>query len=223
MMKVVLIGAGGHGRDVLDVIDACNRIEERYEPLGFVVDPQYGTPGTIINDKPILGGFDWLERHAGEIHVTCAVGPSHHRYQLVQRAAALNCRFINLIHPSVIMTRWITLGEGVVIMAGCILTNQIQIGSHVHVNVDCTVGHNAVLQDFATLSPGVHISGNVTVGAGCFVGTGANIIEKLTLGEWSILGAGSAIVRNVPPNATVVGVPGKVIEDRRPGWHLSSR
>jgi sugar O-acyltransferase (sialic acid O-acetyltransferase NeuD family) len=220
MKKVVIIGAGGFGREVLDIIDACNEMEDTYEPLGFVVDPQYGAAGVMINEKPILGSFDWLEKHAHEILVTCGVGPSHLRYQLVQRARALNCRFVNMIHPSAIMTRWITLGQGVVITAGCILTNQIQIGDHVHVNLDCTVGHNAVLQDFVTLSPGVHVSGNVTLQTGCYVGTGANIIEKLTLGEWSIVGAGSAIVGNVPANSTVVGIPGKVIKERQPGWHL---
>jgi len=205
---------------VLDIIDACNQVEEIYEPLGFIVDPQYSAPGTIINNKPILGGFDWLEKHADEIYVTCAVGPSHLRYQLIQRATELNCRFINLIHPSAIMTHWITLGEGVVITAGCIMTNQIQIGNHVHVNLDCTVGHNAILQDFVTLAPGVHVSGNVTLGTGCYVGTGANIIEKLKIGDWSIIGAGSAIIGNILPNTTVVGIPGKVIKEREPGWHL---
>ena len=217
MDKVVIIGAGGFGREVLDVIDACNQVRETYEPLGFIVDPQYGAPGTIINEKPILGGFDWLEAHARDVEVICAVGPSHLRYQLIQRARSINCRFFNLIHPSAILTRWVTLGEGVVITAGCILTNQIQIGSHVHVNLDCTIGHDAILQDFVTLSPGVHVSGNVTLGTGCYVGTGANLLEKLEVGNWSMIGAGSVVIGNVPADSTVVGVPGKVVKTREPG------
>jgi sugar O-acyltransferase (sialic acid O-acetyltransferase NeuD family) len=220
MKKIVIIGAGGFGREVLDVIDACNQADEIYEPLGFIVDPQYGTPGTLINNKPILGGFDWLEKHVDDVYVTCGVGPSHLRYQLIQRAIAVNCRFINLIHPSTIITRWVTMGQGVIITAGCILTNQIKIGSHVHLNLDCTIGHDVVLQDFVTLAPGVHVSGNVTLGLGCYVGTGANIIEKLQVGDWSIIGAGSAIVKSIPPNTTVVGIPGKIIKERQPGWHL---
>jgi sugar O-acyltransferase (sialic acid O-acetyltransferase NeuD family) len=221
MKKIVIIGAGGFGREVLDVIDACNQVDEIYEPLGFVVDPQYGTPGTLINDKSILGGFDWLEKHTDDVYVTCGVGPSHLRYQLIQRATAINCRFINLIHPSAIVTRWVTMGEGIIITAGSILTNQIQIGNHVHINLDCTIGHDVVLQDFVTLAPGVHVSGNVTLGRGCYVGTGANIIEKLQVGDWSVIGAGSAIVKNIPPNTTVVGIPGKIIKERETGWHLT--
>jgi sugar O-acyltransferase (sialic acid O-acetyltransferase NeuD family) len=219
MKKVVIIGAGGFGREVLDVMDACNQAGEAYDALGFIIDPQYGEPGTIINDKPVLGGFDWLERHAGEVYVTCGVGPSHQRYQLVQRAAALNCRFFNLIHPSAILTRWISMGEGVIITAGCILTNQIKIGNHVHINLDCTVGHDVSIQDYVTLAPGVHVSGKITLGTGCYVGTGTNFVEKINVGEWSIIGAGSTVTANVPANTTVVGVPGRVIKQRENGWY----
>lgn len=220
MKKIAIIGAGGFGREVLDVIDACNQVEKRYEPLGFIVDAQFGTPGTLINEKPILGGFDWLAANRNDVYITCAVGPSHLRYQLIQRAIKIKCRFINLIHPSALLTRWVSLGEGVVITAGCILTNQIQIGNHVHVNLDCTIGHDVVLDDFVTLSPGVHVSGNVTMGTGCYVGTGANILEKLRINDWSVVGAGSVVLGDIPANTTVVGIPGKVIKEREPGWHL---
>lgn len=222
MKKVVIIGAGGFGRDVLGVIEACNQVKEEFEPVGFIVDPQFGAPGTLINEKPILGGFDWLERHlADEFYVTCAVGAPHLRYHLIQRAEKLNCRFINLIHPAAMLTRWVTMGEGIVVMAGCILTNQIHVGNHVHLNLACMVSHDVTIHDFSTLSPGVHVSGNVTLNTGCFVGTGTSIIEKRELGEWSIVGAGSVVIENVPANSTVAGVPGKVIKERAPGWYLN--
>jgi len=220
--EVVIIGAGGHARDILDICEACNQDKLTYEVLGFIVDQQYGSPGTRINDIPILGDFGWLEQQSARIFATCAVGDPQKRYWLTQRAYQVGCRFFNLIHPNAILTRWITLGEGVVITAGCVLTNQITIGNHVHINLGCTIAHDVVLEDFVTLSPGAHISGNVRIGPGCYVGTGANVIQKLRLGAWSVVGAGSAIVKDVPPNTTVVGVPGKVIKTRMPGWHLES-
>jgi sugar O-acyltransferase (sialic acid O-acetyltransferase NeuD family) len=220
--RIVIIGAGGFAREVLDVCDACSQDKQAYEVLGFIVDQQYGSPGTLLNDKPILGNYDWLERHSSQVLVTCAVGAPHLRYGLVHRAQKLGCQFFNLIHPTAILTRWVTLGEGVIITAGCILTNQIRIGNHVHINLDCTIGHDVVLEDFVTMSPGAHISGNVNIRPGCYVGTGANVIEKLELGEWSVVGAGSTIVKDVSPNTTVVGVPGKAIRSREPGWHLES-
>ena len=220
MKKVVIIGAGGFGREVLDVFDACNAIKPEYDVLGFIVQKEYGMPGEIFNDKPILGDFDWLEAHHSDVYATCAVGAPNHRRRLIGQAADLGCRFCNIIHPSAILTRWVSLGEGVIITAGCILTNQIRVGNHVHINLDCTIGHDTVLEDFTTLAPGVHVSGNVTLEQGCYVGTGANIIEKKKIGEWSVVGAGSVIVEDVPANATVVGVPGKVIKTREEGWHL---
>lgn len=220
MKQVVIIGAGGFGREVLDVIDACNQVQQSYDPLGFIVDPQFGRPGTLVNDRPIVGGFDWLAEHVNDTFVVCAVGPSHQRFQLIERAKKLGCRFISLIHPSAILTRWVSMGEGVIITAGCILTNQIEIGDHVHINLDCTIGHNARLMDFVTLAPGVHVSGNVTMETGCYVGTGANIIEKLEIGEWSTVGAGSVVIGNIPANSTAVGAPAKVIKEKEAGWHL---
>ncbi len=222
MKKIAIIGAGGFAREVLDICDACNQAEPIYEVLGFIVDQRYGVPGALVNDKPILGDYRWLEEHADQVLVTCAVGAPHHRYQLIQRTQKLGCKFFTLVHPDAILTRWVTLGAGVIITAGCILTNQIRIGNHVHVNLDCTIGHDVVLEDFVTLSPGIHISGNVNLRTGCYVGTGANVVDKLDLGEWSIIGAGSTILKDVPPNTTVVGVPGKVIKTKLPGWHLEA-
>jgi len=221
MEPVVIIGAGGFAREVLDVIDAINQQEPRYEVLGYIVDPQFGSPGELVNEKPILGGFDWLLKRSKDVLAICGVGPSHHRYRLVKRAEEIEVRFFSVIHPTAVLTRWIQIGDGVVITAGCILTNQIRIGYHVQVNLDCTIGHDVVMEDFVTLAPGVHVSGNVKLKEGVYVGTGANIIEKIEIGEWSTIGAGSVVVKNVPSNSTVVGVPGRVIKEREPRWHLS--
>jgi sugar O-acyltransferase (sialic acid O-acetyltransferase NeuD family) len=220
LKPIVIIGAGGFAREVLDTIDALNDEKPQFEMIGYIVDEQYGTPGTIINDKPILGGFDWLENKFDKVLVTCGVGAPHHRHQLIHRANVIRCRFISLIHPTATITRWIQIGEGVVITAGCILTNLIKISDHVHINLSCTIGHDVVIEDFVTLSPGVHVSGNVYIKQGSSIGTGTNIIEKITIGSWSIIGAGSTIVTDVPENTTAVGVPGRVIKTRPEGWHL---
>lgn len=215
----VILGAGGFAREVLDIFEARNAAGHADELLGFIVDPEYGQPGTLVNDKPILGGFDWLTAHPGVLAM-CGVGDPAIRRRMILRAKEVGARFGNVVHPNAILTRRVTLGEGVVITAGCIFTNQIRVGDHVHVNLDCTLGHDAVLEDFVTLAPGVHVSGNVTLREGAYVGTGANILEKKTIGEWSVVGAGSVVTADVPPNATVVGVPGKVVKTREAGWHL---
>lgn len=216
---LVILGAGGFARETLDVVDAINAVSPTWDMLGFIVDSQYGQSGEIINDKPILGDFSWLEQHR-EVYAVCGVGAPEARYQMTRRVQALGNLFASLIHPNAVMTRWVTLGTGIIITAGCILTNRIQIKDHVHLNLDCTIGHDAVLDQFVTLAPGVHVSGNVHIQEGAYIGTGANVIEKKIIGAWSVIGAGSTVVKNVPANSTVVGVPARVIKQREAGWHL---
>lgn len=212
---VVLIGAGGGSRDLLDILEACGR-----EVVGYIVDPQFAPRETMVNGRPVLGGFDWLEQHADCVQVICGVGASEQRFRLIQRALALGATFCSVVHPTAILTSRVEIGEGSSIAAGCVLTNNIRIGKHVQINVACTISHDTVVEDFVTLSPGVHVAGNVILRTGCFLGIGANVIEKRTVGAWSIVGAGSTITKDVPPNTTVVGVPGRVIKTRPEGWHL---
>lgn len=220
--KVVIIGTGGFGREVLDVLEAVNQQQPTYDILGFVTEPGYHTPGTFINERPVLGYYDWLEANRAEIKAICGVGAPASRRRLIEKAQNLGVAFFSVIHPRAILTRWVTIGTGSIITAGCILTNNIKIGEHVHLNLDCTVGHDAVLQDFVTVSPGVHVSGNVTLEEGSFIGTGANLIEGKTIGAWSVVGAGSVVVKDIPVNTTAVGIPAAVVKQRSPGWQLEA-
>ena len=207
---IVVIGAGGHAREVADVIDAINAQNANFNLLGYIIDLEYGTVGSLVNGKPILGDFTWFEQNP-KVNVICGVGYPDHRRKLVERAISQGVSFCSLVHPTAVLTRWIDIGLGTVIMAGCVLSNQIKIGNHVCINRLATIGHNCFIEDYVTVSPGVCCSGNVYVQEGCFVGTGANIIEKCTIGRWATVGAGSTIIRNVADNSTVVGVPGRTI------------
>ena len=217
--KIVIIGAGGHAREVLDVIDAINQDTPRFEILGFIVEPGYQQPGTVINDAPVLGHFDWLEENRGEVKAVCGVGFSAPRYRVVQIIEQIGVEFVNLVHPQALLTRWVTMGAGVIITAGCILTNQIKIGNHVHINRMSNIGHDNLLEDFVTVSPGTNLSGNVTLRQGSFIGTGASIIEGKTVGAWARVGAGAAVIEDIPDNTTAVGVPAKVVATRPAGWY----
>ncbi len=213
---VVIIGAGGFGREVLDVFDAVNDRKALYQVIGFIVDPQYAQAGTLVNDKPVLGGLDWFKGRR-RIKAICAIGDPRSRFDVTMRTKDVGVEFCSVIHPTAVLTRWTSIGTGCVIAAGSILTSNITIGDHVHINLDCTVGHDVIMEDFSTLAPGVHISGRVRLDKGCYVGTGANVIEGIHAGAWSTIGAGSTIIENVPPGATVVGVPGKVIKIGKEG------
>lgn len=218
LTPVAIIGAGGCARDTLDAIEAVNSDKLQYEVLGFIVDSQYGSPGTLVNDKPILGGFSWLEQNP-DVRTVCGIGASDLRRYLARRGYQTGVRFVTIVHPTVVMARGTTAGEGTVILGGCSISNQVRIGDHVHISLHCTIGHDAILEHYVSMAPGVHVSGNVHLGEGANIGTGAVIIEKKQVGKWSVIGAGSTVIRDIPANTTAVGVPAHVIKERPEGWH----
>jgi sugar O-acyltransferase (sialic acid O-acetyltransferase NeuD family) len=218
--KIAILGAGGHARDVLDVLEACNEKEPIYDVLGFVVESGHGEVGAIVNGRPILGDFGWIAKHAAGTRLLVAVGSPALRRRLAETARALGGRFAEpVVHPGAILTKRITMGEGSVVGAGVVMTSLIRVGQQVHVNNGCTIAHDVVLGDYATIAPGARISGNVRVGEGAYVGTGATIVEKIQVGPWSVIGAGSSVIRNIAANVTAVGCPARVIKERPDGWH----
>jgi len=219
MQRVAILGGGGLAREVLDIFLACNAISGKYDILGFI-DENPATHGKELNGYPVLGDFDWFESaDKTSIRLICAIGNPATRRKVVQKAASRGLEFCSVIHPTAVVTPFVTFGEGVVITAGCIFTNQIKVGDHVYVNLDCTIGHDCIIEDYCNINPGVHISGNVHIKPGCEIGTGAAIIQGVTIGEWAIVGAGAVVARDIPANVTAVGIPAKVIKTRNEGWH----
>jgi sugar O-acyltransferase (sialic acid O-acetyltransferase NeuD family) len=218
--KVVVVGAGGFAREVQDVIRNCNYPNFQYELLGFIDD--FAPVGKDLHGAPVLGDFDWFKTSdAEDVFAVVGVGAPEVRRKLVKKAEALGVAFVSLADPSVVASPFVKMGKGVVICPGVILTNNITIGDHVHLNLSSTVGHDAVLEDYVTTAPGVHINGNNLIKEGAYFGTGANLNEKITVGEWSIIGSGASVVRDIPANVTAVGCPAKVIKTREEGWYLS--
>lgn len=217
--RLVILGAGGFAREVLDVVDAINQAApDSWQVEGFVSERQSDW-GQILHGTPVVGGLEWFTKaRCAQVEVVCGIGNPAVRKRLIGRCHDLGVRSATLVHPRATLTRWVTLGAGTIVTAGVVLTNDIQVGAHVHLNLNVTVGHDAVLGDFCTVAPGVNVSGNVTVGEGCDLGTGAAIIQKLTIGAWSVVGAGAVVNKDLPANCTAVGVPAKVIKTREEGW-----
>lgn len=215
---IVIFGAGGFAREVLQVALDINEQAATWQVLGFIVDS--GNSTQPVHDLPVLGGIEWLAQHP-ETHVVIAVGSSaaRHRISKAILAQAPN-PFASLIHPRAWVGRHVAVGAGAVICAGALITTDISIGKHVHVNIGATVGHDAVLGDFVTLNPGVSVSGNVTLAEGVEVGTGSVLIPHAHVGAWSVLGAGAVVTKPLDANVTAVGSPAKVIKIRASGWHL---
>jgi len=154
-------------------------------------------------------------RAVQNLHVAVAVGAPEARSRIVANLRRLGrTDFPALIHPRAWIGSNVQLGSGVIVCAGVSLTTDIEIGEHVHINLNATVGHDSRVGAFSTLSPGVHISGNVRTGEQVEIGTGASVIPGVSIGPNAVIGAGAAVIRDLPAGSVAVGVPAKVIRVR---------
>ena len=215
MSKVVIIGAGGHAREVLDILLARRVKGDNIEPLGFI-DENPENHGRSLDGFPVLGDFRWFEGvDRGEVEVICAVGTPQVCRKLSKRAMDLGLRFASAISPQAYISSQARVGQGVMIFPNVIVNTGALIGDHVILNVAATVSHDTVVGDFCNINPGAHLAGNVTVGEGCYIGMGANVIQGITIKPWSVIGAGAVVIQDIPSHATAVGVPARVIKVRR--------
>ena len=207
--QLVVYGAGGHAREVCWLAEACPEAGV----VVAMVDDDPAQHGSSVNGI-LVCGLEEARRRFPSARMTVAIGSPKDRAAAAARASAAGFTFASLIHPRSERSRWIEMGEGVVICAGSILTTNIQIGRQVHINLACTISHDVVLGDFVTLSPGVNIAGRVRVGDRAFIGTNACIINgeanaPIVIGEDAVIGAAACVTRSVAAGTTVVGVPAR--------------
>lgn len=203
--EILVFGTGGFGREVAWLAEACG-----YDFVAFVDDARHGEE---VNGAPVLTIDAARDRHPAAA-VVVGIGSPHTRETLAATAARAGFRFATLFHPRAERSRFITIGEGSVVCAGNILTTNIALGRQVQVNLACTIGHDVVIGDFATLAPGVHVSGQVHIGKRAYVGTGAVILngtrdQPLTIGDDAVIGAAACVTKPVAAGVTVVGVPAR--------------
>lgn len=217
---LIIIGAGGHGREVLDVVEALNASAPApaWTVLGFV------------DDKLLVGEpLDRLTRRGmsvlGMVHETAtagtvgvvALGDPSARLRVTEQALAGGMALAPaLVHPSVTIGADVQFGHGVVVAAGTQITTNVRIGPGVQVNVGCSLSHDVVLGAHATLSPGCRLTGGVEVGEGAFFGVGAVVGPGVRVGAWARVGAGSVVLHDVPDGETVYGAPARAPDTAGP-------
>lgn len=207
--RALILGAGGHGRVVLDILLQARTCEV----VGFL-DNNRDVHGRRIDGLPVIGAIDDIEALTAQHNVTraiIAIGDNGVRRGLARKLDSLGLELISAIHPSATIARNASIGRNVVIAAGAVVCANCQIGDSVILNTGCIVDHQTMIGEGTHICPGVRVAGRVKVEPGAFVGIGATIVPSVTLGCESIIGAGSVVLEDVPPLATVVGVPARAV------------
>lgn len=212
MKELIIIGASGFGREVAWLVERINKVQKTWNMIGFL-DDNDEIQGKVINEYPVLGKTDVANEYPDAFFV-CAVGSSKVREKIISKIKEdfPNIKFGTVIDPSVEMSDLVDIGEGCIICAHTIITVNVEIGEHVIINLDCTIGHDAVLKDFVTLYPSVNVSGATCIGHASELGTGMQIIQGKTVGDYTIVGAGAVVVKDLPNKCTAVGSPAKPIK-----------
>jgi len=220
MHDLAILGAGGVGRQVSQIIRDINAVDARWHLVGYL-DDDTTKIGEVIGGIPVLGDLQWLSQR-DNVYVTVAMGSPSMLYSSYERLKSMrHQRIATLVHPSVWMPERVDLDPGAIIYAGVMLDTDIKIGKGCIINKGCTIGHDTILGDYCSLAPGVNLGGSVQVGPGCYFGISSATIQNLEIGDWSILGAGAVAISDIPPNVTAVGVPARIVKTRKEGWHKS--
>jgi len=210
MDKMVIIGAGGHGRVVLDIVRAAMQ----FEPIGFL-DANPSLQGCCMDGLEVLGDIAQLEtlKIQGVKYAIVAIGDNRTRRNYAKNVEEFGLQLACAIHPSANIAQNAVIGDNVVIAAGALVCAHCKIGNSVILNTGCIVDHESIIAQSAHVCPGAKLAGRVIVDSGAFIGIGATIIQNVRIGTDAIVGAGTVVIKDVPPAVTVVGVPARILKN----------
>lgn len=206
MKDIVIVGAGGFGREVAWLIEDINKVNKIWNIVGFVDDSKKLVKQEFSGYK-VLGTTEWLKNQ--KLYVVVAIGDPNIKAKTIEKINHVGIYFATLVHPNVIMSDTSEIGVGTIICAGTIITVNAKIGNHIIINLDCTIGHDAVIKDYSTLLPSVNVSGCVNIDSHVNIGTGSAIIQNISICKNVILGAGTVVVKDINEAGTYVGVPAR--------------
>ena len=204
LIPLVVVGAGGLGREVLELIRDVNAARPTFDLLGFLDDGDVNPHVLERLGVPLLGPSTHLAELDASFVIAIGSGGARRRIDALARAARHEA-VATLVHPAATLGSDILVGEGAIIGAGSRLTTHVVIGRHAQVNVNCTLGHDVIVEDFATLLPGVHLGGGCVVEEGATLAMGCVILPNVRVGRGAVVGPGAVVVRDVSPDTTVAG------------------
>ena len=199
MKNIALIGAGGHCKVIIDLLNELNQ----YNIIGIYDDNKIGE----FSGYKILGKLEEIDKRIE--YFIIAIGNDQIRKHIYEKYNYLN--WDTLIHPKSIVSKTAKIDIGTVVFAGAVIQTEVIIGKHCIINTNCNIDHESIIGNFSSICPGVTICGNVKIGELSFIGANATIIQCIKIKDNCIIGAGSVIIRDIESNKKVIGNPGRII------------
>ena len=209
MKRLIIVGAGGFGREILSWALDCEALQHEWRVSGFLDEKPLALEAFDCA-YPIVGSPSNYLPAEDDVFV-CAIGDPRTKLRVCAELLARGARFITLIHPSAIIGRNNKIGQGCVFCPGSLITTNVTLGDFVTLNASSSIGHDAVIGEGCTLSGHVDVTGFCSLGEGVFLGSHAVVLPSAKVGDYAIVGAGSVVLKKVKPGATVMGVPAKQV------------
>jgi UDP-perosamine 4-acetyltransferase len=215
MDQVIGLGAGGHSKVVIEIIQLANE----YEIVGLL-DPDNEKAGTEVLGIRVLGDDSLLPavfaQGVRRAFISLgSLGDTSLRRTLYEKVCANGFEVISAYHPRAVVSRFAQVGTGATIMASAVVNPGTAIGNNVIINTGAIVDHDCLIGNHVHVASGACLSGGVRVGNGSHIGAGAIVRQCISIGQNSIVGAGSVVVKDVPENVTVIGVPAQIYKGKR--------
>lgn len=207
-LKTVIIGSGGHGKVVLDIL----QLDQNIEVAGFI-DDDLSRHGKNINGIQVIGGFSAIQNIFDKIdHGIVGIGDNLVRAVVFKKMLDFGLNAVAAIHPGAIIARTAKIGNGTVIAANAVINPDAVIEENCIINTGAIIEHDNLIAEHVHVSPGANIAGNVSIGKYSHIGIGASVVNGIVIGQNATIGAGAIVIKDVPDNAVVAGVPAKIIK-----------
>ena len=208
MKDIVIIGAGGVGRETAWIIEQINMRRPTWNIIGFIDDNEE-IWNSEINGYNVIGNLRCLNDLENKPYVIISIA-NYKVKKIIVNKLENKFEFATIVHPDVYLNKTITIGKGSIVYPGVIMTTNISIGNHVIVSPKCGIGHDSVIKDYVSLLWNVNISGFDVIEEGVMIGSGATIIQGKSIGVGAIVGAGAVVIDNIKENTINVGIPANV-------------
>ena len=206
--KLIIIGAGGAGREIAQIAyDISSTKQMDWSLYGFIDDSYIFTGENILN-IPVLGNIEnWIPKN-DEVFI-CSIAKIDSRKKIIENLEKKGATFINLIHPTAIVSEFAIFEKGLVVYPFTVISTNVKIGKHVMLNMHNSIGHDAKIGNFSVLSSFCDVTGYVSIGESVFLGSHVTIAPNLQIGNNAIVGIGSVVVNSVKNGKKVFGNPSK--------------